>query len=426
MSARKPHRHGLAKAVAAALFMAVVTPTFAQEAPVTQSEDEESFTLSTIKVTAQKREEAMQDVPIMVTAVSEQLMRDTGVRDVKDVQVLVPGLTVTSTQSEAQTTARIRGIGTVGDNAGLESSVGVMIDGVYRPRNGVGFGDLGELERIEVLKGPQGTVYGKNTSAGVINVVTRRPDYETSAEGELTFGNYGAIGAAGSFNSALGENAAFRIYGAKRTRDGFTEVRTGEGPRREDEDGDQNFHTLRGQLLFEPTDALDIRLSADFTSREENCCVGMTVVRGATAAIVDALATDEGVVRVADPFARVAYSNRSTEQDIKDKGVAAHVDWITPWFGEATLSSITAWREWGSINGLDFDFTSADILYRNPRKDESFTGFETFSQELRLTGSTDRVDWMVGAFYADEDLTRNETYRIGPDYEPYLSIALLS
>ena len=426
MLARKPHRHGLAKAVAAALFMAVVTPTFAQEAPVTQSEDEESFTLSTIKVTAQKREEAMQDVPIMVTAVSEQLMRDTGVRDVKDVQVLVPGLTVTSTQSEAQTTARIRGIGTVGDNAGLESSVGVMIDGVYRPRNGVGFGDLGELERIEVLKGPQGTVYGKNTSAGVINVVTRRPDYETSAEGELTFGNYGAIGAAGSFNSALGENAAFRIYGAKRTRDGFTEVRTGEGPRREDEDGDQNFHTLRGQLLFEPTDALDIRLSADFTSREENCCVGMTVVRGATAAIVDALATDEGVVRVADPFARVAYSNRSTEQDIKDKGVAAHVDWITPWFGEATLSSITAWREWGSINGLDFDFTSADILYRNPRKDESFTGFETFSQELRLTGSTDRVDWMVGAFYADEDLTRNETYRIGPDYEPYLSIALLS
>ena len=426
MSARTPQHHGLAKAVAAVLVMAFATPLVAQDAPGQQREEEEATTLSAVTVTAQKREEAMQDVPIMVTALPEQLLRDTGVRDVKDVQVLVPGLTVTSTQSEAQTTARIRGIGTVGDNAGLESSVGVLIDGVYRPRNGVGFGDLGELERIEVLKGPQGTVFGKNTSAGVINVVTRRPDYETSAEGELTFGNYGAVGAAGSFNSALGESAAFRVYGAKRKRDGWMDVRRGSGPRRETDDNDQNFHTVRGKLLLEPTDNLDINLIADFTSREENCCVGMTVVRGATARIIDALATDEGVVPVADPFARVAYSNRSTEQDIKDKGVAAHLDWITPWFGEATLTSISAWREWGSINGLDFDFSSADILYRNPEKDESFTGFETFSQELRLTGSTERVDWMVGAFYTDEDLTRNETYRIGPDYEPYLSIALLS
>lgn len=426
MASRTLQRHGLSQAVATILILAFAAPLAAQQAPTQPPEEEKATTLAAVTVTAQKREEAMQDVPIMVTALPEQLLRDSGVRDVKDVQLLVPGLTVTSTQSEVQTTARIRGIGTVGDNAGLESSVGVLIDGVYRPRNGVGFGDLGELERIEVLKGPQGTVFGKNTSAGVINVITRKPDYETSAEGELTFGNYGAAGAAGTFNSALGESAAFRVYGAKRKRDGFIDVRTGEGPRRETEDGDQDFHTLRGQLLLEPSDRLDIRISGDFTSREENCCAGLTVVRGATARIIDALATDEGVVPVADPFARVAYSNRSTEQDIKDKGVAAHVDWITPWFGEATLSSITAWRDWGAINGLDYDYSSADILYRNAEKDESFTGFETFSQEIRLTGSTDRVDWMVGAFYADEDLTRNETYRIGPDYEPYLSIALLS
>ena len=101
-------------------------------------------------------------VPVSYTHldVYKRQLQDTGVRDVKDLQVLVPGLTVTSTQSESLTTARIRGIGTVGDNAGLESSVGIVIDGVYRPRNGVGFGDLGELERVEVLKGPQGTVFG--------------------------------------------------------------------------------------------------------------------------------------------------------------------------------------------------------------------------------------------------------------------------
>ena len=144
---------------------------------------------------------------------------------------MVPGLKAFSTGSEASTSVRIRNISTIGDNPGLESSVGVAIDGVYRPRTGVAFGDLGEIERIEVLKGPQGTVFGKNTSSGMINVITRRPSYQQSAEGELTIGNYGAIGVSGSYNDAISDNAAFRIYAAKRKRDGFLDVHTGEGPR---------------------------------------------------------------------------------------------------------------------------------------------------------------------------------------------------
>ena len=431
MGCRKPDRRMLVVAVAAVLGTMVAAPLYAQEAAnvaaqAGQEDDEEATTLAGLTVTAQKREEALQDVPISITALPEQLLLDTGVRDVKDLQVLVPGLTVTSTQSEAQTTARIRGIGTVGDNAGLESSVGVVIDGVYRPRNGVGFGDLGEIERIEVLKGPQGTVFGKNTSAGVINVITKRPDYTTRVEGELTVGNYNALGVAGSLNTPIGDNAAFRVYAAKRKRDGFMDVRTGGGPRRETEDYDQNFHSLRGQLLLEPSGTLDINFIADFTSREENCCTGVTVVRGGTAAIIDALSPDEGVAPVADPFARTAWSNRSTEQDIKDKGISMEANWITPWFGDAVLTSVSAYREWEAINGLDFDFSSADLLYRNAERDESLTAFETTTQEFRLTGATDSIDWMVGAFYSNEDLNRNETYRIGGAYEPYLSIALLS
>ncbi|MDQ3205731.1 MAG: TonB-dependent receptor [Pseudomonadota bacterium] len=427
MPVSKPNRNLLVLAVAAALGGLAAAPVYAQDpAPAatsaaTQEDDEAPTTLAGLTVTAQKREEALQDVPISITALPEQLLLDTGVRDVKDLQVLVPGLTVTSTQSEAQTTARIRGIGTVGDNPGLESSVGVVIDGVYRPRNGVGFGDLGEIERIEVLKGPQGTVFGKNTSAGVINVITRRPDYSTYVEGELTVGNYNALGVAGLLNTQVTENSAFRVYAAKRKRDGFMDVRTGGGPRRETEDNDQNFHSLRGQLLIEPTENVDINLIADFTSREENCCAAVTLVRGATAQIIDALSPDSGVAPVADPFARVAYSNRSTEQDIKDSGVSAEVNWNTPWFGGATLTSITAQREWDNINGLDFDYTSADLLYRSPNEDESLVAFDTFSQELRLTGATESVDWMVGLFYADEDLKRNDSYRIGGAYEPYLS-----
>ncbi|MGO4262218.1 TonB-dependent receptor [Lysobacter sp. TAB13] len=424
MIARSPGRKSLSLAIAFGL-AAFAAHAQAQQAAAPPQE-EEAKTLAGLTVTAQKREEAMQDVPISITALPEQLLRDTGVRDVKDVQLLVPGLTVSSTQSEVQTVARIRGIGTVGDNAGLESSVGVVIDGVYRPRNGVGFGDLGEIERIEVLKGPQGTVFGKNTSAGVINVITRRPSYDTTVEGEFTIGNYGALGAAGSLNTTIGENAAFRIYGAKRKRDGFTDVEVGRGPRGEREDGDQNFHTLRGQLLLEPTENLDINLIADFTSREENCCVGLTTVRGPTSAIINGLVGGIGVAPVADPFARRAWSNRPTTQDIKDKGISAEVNWITPWFGGATLTSITASRDWQAINGLDFDFTTADMIYRDADPDESFTGFKQFSQEFRLTGATNKLDWMVGLFYADEDLKRNDSYSLGAHYEPYLSTAVLS
>lgn len=414
----------LARALVIALVGLVQAPlALAQDSG---SGEEEAGTLDKIIVTAQKREEALQDVPVVVTALSEAMLEDNGVRDIKDLQQLVPGLTVTSTQSESLTTARIRGIGTVGDNAGLESSVGVVIDGVYRPRNGVGFGDLGELERIEVLKGPQGTLFGKNTSAGVINVVTKRPSYQQSAEAEFTVGNYGAIGVAGSYSDSFNDMAAFRLYAAKRKRDGYLDVNTGSGPRTETEDQNQNFHTFRGQLLFEPTDTLDILLTGDFTNRDESCCAATTIIRGPSAAIIDALAVDSGVAPVADPFARRAWANRSSAQYMKDKGVSGQVDWETPWFNGATFTSVTARREWQSTNGIDFDYSTADILYRNPQESDNFTRFNTFSQEFRLTGSTDKLDWLVGAFYADENLRRNEAYRVGSAYEPYLSIALLS
>lgn len=419
------HRRG--GRLALAIFVATHAPwLYAQAQSDAPAERTEPATLAALTVTAQKREEALQDVPIIVSVLPEQLLLDNGVHDIKDLQVLVPGLIVTSTQSAAQTTARIRGIGTVGDNAGLESSVGVVIDGVPRARNGVGFSDLGELERIEVLKGPQGTVFGKNTSAGVINVVTRRPSFTRSAEAELTAGNYGAFGLAAAFNDAVGETSALRVYAAKRRRDGFENVVTGAGPRTATDDGDQNLETGRIQLLWEPSHDLAINIAADATNRDENCCVTVTTERGPTAAILNALTPGgQGTIGQADPSRRLAYSNRSTAQDIRDRGVSAQVDWTTPWLGAPVLTSITALRDWTSVNGLDFDFSAADVLYRAPQQDEMLTGFRTFSQELRLAGSSEQLDWMVGAFYADETVHRNESYRFGAAYEPYLSTALL-
>jgi iron complex outermembrane recepter protein len=387
---------------------------------------DEPVRLDQITVTAQKREEALQDVPISVRALSAQAIADTGIRDIKDMQILVPGLTVTSTQSESLTTARIRGVGTVGDNAGLESSVGVVIDGVYRPRNGVGFQDLGEIERIEVLKGPQGTLFGKNTSAGVINVVTKRPQREREFDFELTAGNYGASGVAGSYNDTVGEMTAFRIYAAQRERDGFMDVNVGGGPRTETEDQDQDFWTVRGQVLIQPSESVDVLLSADTTKRDENCCTSATIIRGPTAAIIDALAPDSGVAPVARPFDREAWSNRSTAQEMEDYGGTMQVDWTTPWLGGATLTSITAKRSWHSTNGIDFDYGTADLIYRIPQREDNFSRFDTFSQEFRLAGNTASIDWLVGVFYTDEELQRNEAYRVGAAYEPYLSIALLA
>src|SRR5436189_197229 len=159
--------------------------------------DTEATTVGEVIVTAQKREQRLQDVPIVVTVAGEQLLEDAGVNDIRQLTILTPGLTVTSTSNETIVTARIRGIGTVGDNPGLESSVGVVIDGVYRPRNGVGFGDLGDVSRIEVLKGPQGTLFGKNTSAGVINVITAGPTDQFHAQAEATYGNYDQLGLTG-------------------------------------------------------------------------------------------------------------------------------------------------------------------------------------------------------------------------------------
>jgi iron complex outermembrane receptor protein len=267
---------------ASAVVLAGLTPLAAQ------AQDTETQTVDSIVVTAQKREQNLQDVPVVVTAVGAKLLQDTGVKDIKDLTILTPGLTVTSTTSEASTTARIRGVGTVGDNPGLESSVGVVIDGVYRPRNGVSFGDLGQMERIEVLKGPQGTLFGKSTSAGVINIVTKEPEFGFGAEAEATIGNFNAHGLAGSVTGPLfgTETLAARLYVAARERDGYNDVVTGKGPSDRDQDADQGFYTVRGQLLFVPDDKATFKLIGDYTKRDENCCGAVQIRTGPTAGIL--------------------------------------------------------------------------------------------------------------------------------------------
>ena len=398
-------------------------------AAAAQSQDNASPTsVDDIIVTAQKREQSLQDVPIVVTSLNQEALENAGVRDIKDLQILTPGMTVTSTSSEASTTVRIRGVGTVGDNPGLESSVGVVIDGVYRSRNSVGFGDLGELERIEVLKGPQGTLFGKNTSAGVINIITEQPSFTPGYSAELTAGNYGALGASASVTGPINDQVAFRLYAAKRERDGFQNVDFGDGPRTDAQEGNQDFWTARGQLLFLPNDNTSIRIIADYSKRDEFCCVGAQVRTGQTYPFIDALSTGTGQTPANAtfgpvPFSRTVYANRGDGQTIEDKGLSAEANIDLNRWGDATLTSVSSWRRWKSSLGQDIDYTGADINYRNNDGEYGY-GVENWTQEFRLAGATEKLDWLVGAFATREQVSRTDSFYNGADYTPFLSFLL--
>jgi len=380
--------------------------------------------LTEIVITAQKREQNLQEVPIAVIALSGQQLQDAGVTDLKNMAVLAPGLTVTSTTSENSTTARIRGIGTVGDNVGLESSVGVVIDGVYRPRNGVGFGNLGEIDRIEVLEGPQGELFGKNNDAGVINIVTQRPSTTFGATAEITGGNFDDREASGSITGPVGDFSAFRLYAGFQKRDGFLNVESGAGYN-DDAVNNRNFYTVRGQYLVTPSSNVSVLFIGDFSRRNEACCQATPVYPGPFAGIITALATNPLLGGTAgqaafpdtptNPFNRQSFANYPISQQIWDRGFSAQLDWN---LGAAQLTSISAWRDNSIAAGNDPDYSDA-ALVQEPANG-NVTDFKQMSEELRLAGKTDRLNWLIGGF-ADKELLNNTSTILADDqFDLYL------
>jgi iron complex outermembrane receptor protein len=412
------------------LSMTLACPAFAQNAPgdatppptAAASQANAPHTIDEIVVTAQKRTESLQDVPIVVTTLNRALLLDMGVKDIKDLTLLTPGLIVTTTGNETSTSARIRGIGTVGDNIGLEPSVGVVIDDVYRPRNGVGFGDLGDVDRIEVLKGPQGTLFGKSTSAGVINILTSKPSFDFGGDAEFTVGNYNAYGGSLAVTGPLvGDTVAGSLYFADRHRDGFYSVVTGQGPRTLNDDENHNYFTLRGQILALPDDQTTIRLIADYSHRDERCCVAVVKDQGVTGPIIAGLGgTGGGEPQVPNPYNRVAYANEDTTQDVIDWGLSAELNYKFTDI-DADITSITAYRDWKTVYGQDPDFSNADVLVRHGT-DANSDRFEVFSQELRFAGKYDNLDYLVGGFYSNEDLHSNYSLQFGDQYDRYLNL----
>jgi iron complex outermembrane receptor protein len=390
--------------------------------------------LEEIIVTAEKRSENLQDVPISVVAISAQQIKDAGITDIRNLAILTPGLTVTSEGNEAITTARIRGIGTVGDNPGLESSVGVNIDGVYRPRNGVAFGDLGELEQIEVLYGPQGELFGKNNDAGVINVTTKRPSSTFGATAEVTGGNYNDQEYRASITGPLADNIAGRLFAGFEQNKGFLNVVDGVGPSIQNNTNDRHSYNLRGQLLFTPSDNVDFLLIGDFEKRDESCCSAAVIYPGPFQGLVNVFAStpalggktgalgdspligQPGVTRLPQNY--TVYDNQPISQHVRDFGVSGELNWN---LGFGKLTSITAWRDNTVSGGNDVDYTGIDLLSFPDNGNANSTDFKQFSEELRLAGKVDALTWLVGGFFSNEILSTRTVGQTGDQFEPYIS-----
>ena len=422
---------------AATAALSMPSLAFAQEEP--QAEDTANEDAE-IVVTAQGRTQLLSDVPVAISAVTAETLQNSGANDIRQLNQVAPSLLVSSTGSEANGSARIRGIGTVGDNPGLESSVPVFIDGVYRSRSGIGLNELGEIERVEVQRGPQGTLGGRNSSAGLISIFSKKPSFTFGGSGELTYGNYDFMRAASSITGPISEQLAFRVDGVYVKRDGFyTDAQNGKDVNNRDR------YFLRGQLLFEPTDALSIRLIADYTKRAESCCAATYVDQSVNEFIGNlnnpgigaTLPAGNNIINVlrdlGQPLSAFnqGYSrnisvspNRSYFGKTKDYGFSGQIDYD---FGGAKLTSITAYRQYRSGQGSDTDYGEVDILYRAPSND-AYRQFHTFTQELRLQGEAfdGKLDWLVGGFYANEKLTVRDNLRFGNQYGRFANCRIIS
>jgi outer membrane receptor protein involved in Fe transport len=418
--------------------MALAAPVAAQETPspappAPQAQADGSVAQGDIIVTATRRSQALSDVPLAVSAVTSESLQNSGASDLRQLNQLSPSLLVSSTESEASAAAaRIRGIGTVGNNAGLESSVATFIDGVYRSRTGTGMTELGAIDRIEVLRGPQGTLFGRNASAGLIHVITAKPKFEDEGTAEASYGNYdywrGQIGLTGPINDMI----AYRIDGVYTKRDGF--LRDVVSKR---DVNNRDRWLARGQLLFVPNDQLEIRIIGDYAKRNEECCAAvylpaadvtlnpdgtLNYLPSSVAAFERAFrdpAGNPGVVSD-DPFARdVSITpGRTYRSDVRDWGLSGEINYDLDF---AKLTSITAYRDWHLVRGQDADYNNLDLLVR---PDGGYLqGFKTFTQELRLQGDAfgGVLDWLVGAYYADEKLSLEDNLQYGSQYGGFYS-----
>ena len=370
--------------------------------PETTSADEPD-----IIVTATKREQTLLDTPVAVSVTTGATIEQAQIRDLKDLQSVVPSLRVNQLQSSANTNFIIRGFGNGANNAGIEPSVGVFIDGVYRSRSAAQIADLPNLKRVEVLRGPQSTLFGKNASAGIISIVTAEPAFKFGGTAEATYGNYNAVVLKGAITGPISDTVAFSLGANYNRRDGYAY----DARQNKDVNG-RNRWGVRGQLLFQPNSDFKIRIIGDYDKIDENCCVAGNIINGPTGGIVQALTGGRGI-DAQNLFSYNIYNNFLSSNKIDNYGGSVQADYN---LGKVGLTSITAYREVKANTNQDSDFTGADLIGSNAQQ----LKINTFTQELRLaTDFEGPINFLLGGFYFNEKIDQKNQITVGSQFRPY-------
>lgn len=361
--------------------------------------------LEEVIVTATKRAENLQNVPVTVNTLSQLTIQEAGITDIADVAALVPALTVSTNISPFATALRIRGFGTSQNDPSLEASVAFIIDGVYMGSSGLGMSDLTDVERIEVLQGPQGTLFGKNSNAGVISVATKDPNME-GFEGyiEASLGDYSLQRYVGSVTGPISDSLAYRVSGSWHETDGWMESNTGE-----DLNGVKDWNA-RGKILWLPSDGLRMQLTVTHVDRDTSCCAADATQ---TFAITDQLIAQGLPVPKNDAFDFKNNVNVDSNFDLESDGVNVKVDYDLE---TAVLTSLTAYNDYNYKTSTDADRSQLSVL---AIVDDKYAG-EQYSQELRLTSAEEgSLQYMLGGFLSYEKRTRggpaSSPVVIGPD-----------
>jgi iron complex outermembrane receptor protein len=360
-----------------------------------------------IVVTARHRSENPQKVPIALTVLGAKLLDSTNTNNIAQVALLVPSLTF-SFFNARNANLNIRGLGNnIGlANDGLEPGVGFYVDQVYYDRPATTTFDLIDIDQIEVLRGPQGTLFGKNTTAGAVTLTTASPTFHPEVTAEASGGNLGYF----QFKGAVGgpiidDKLAGRLSIATTTREGvLTNVY--------ETDNKVNAYrdwTIRGQLLWTPANNVRVRLIGDYSNQYTNCCdlVLAGVVSPPNGKNFYAYSEAFGYTPVVNPFNRQADTNSQIKAAQETGGVSLEGDWSLP---RATLTSITAWRFWNWWPNNDADFTPLSVLIQQQQGDHQ----TQFSQEFRIASAgVNRIDYVGGLFLFREDIGAVGKYLFG-------------
>jgi len=348
-----------------------------------------------IIVTATKRSESLQDIPISVTALSATTLQEAGVENIEDVARLVPSLTVNTNISPFAAGVRIRGFGTQQNDPSLEASVAFILDGVYMGRSGLGMSDLTDVERIEVLQGPQGTLYGKNSNAGVVSVITADPNTEED-EGfvEATLGDYSQQRYVASASGPLNDEFAYRLSGSWHKQDGWME-----NPGGDDLNAVQDWN-VRGKLAWAPTDRLDVLLTGSHVDRDTSCCAADATQ---TSAITDELAR-QGLPPITrnDAFDWKNAVDVDSDFQLQADAVTIKLDYD---LDSGAITSLSAWNQYDYHMDTDGDRSALNVLAID---DDKYSG-EAWSEELRFTSELDgALQYVAGLYLAYEKNTRGD------------------